>query len=105
MKKRKYCATHKCDVKWFDVTTKKWQYVKSKDKYGYVSRKVRKYVCSGKNIDVAQCEDRNIHDMRKLAGTETEFGEKESSSYSALGTTTVGYDGTGSGEVVSESFG
>ena len=73
--------------------------------YGYVHRKVRKYVCNGKNIDVAQCEDRNLHDMGKLAGTETEFGEKESSSYSALGTTTVGYDGTGSGEVVSESFG
>ena len=99
LKKQKYCVTHKCDVKWFDVTAKKWQYIKSKSMYGYVHRKVRKYVCNGKNTDV-----RNLHDMRKLAGTETECGEKESSSYTAIGTATVGNNGPGSGELESESL-
>ena len=100
LKKQKYCVTHKCDVKWFDVTAKKWQYIKSKSMYGYVHRKVRNYVCSGKNTDV-----RNLHDMRKLAGIETDCGEKESSGYAAIGTATGGNNGPGSGEVESESLG
>ena len=69
-----------------------------------MNRKVRKYVCNGKNGDVVQSTDGNLHDMNKLAGTETEFGERESISYTAIGTATVGYNGPGSDKVVSESL-
>ena len=32
-KRTKHCVTHGCDVKSFDVTSKKWQFVKSKNEF------------------------------------------------------------------------
>ena len=36
---------HGCSVKTFDVTSKKWEWIEKSKKYGWVSRKSKKYVC------------------------------------------------------------
>ena len=47
-KKRMWCATHECGLKSNKVSSKVWQYSKSKLKYMYVSKRVLKYVCLSK---------------------------------------------------------
>ena len=43
--KKTWCKTHDCVVKCVPVTSKKWEYIKSKKEYGFVSRKHKKYYC------------------------------------------------------------
>ena len=71
--------THGCDVKSCGVTSKKWQFVKNKNEFGYVHRKVRKYECKMRDVEMTQVHSINRHELRKPAGVETEFGDNENS--------------------------
>ena len=90
---------HACEVKTFDVTTKKWQWIKSKNEYGNVSKKIKKYRCM-KVVEKAQVPANQNQELGKQAvhGVEIVFGK------SALGTSTAGNNGEGSRMVKSESF-
>ena len=46
--KRTWCMKHNCQVNKTTVTSKKWQWIKSKKCYGNVSSKVSKYLCKSK---------------------------------------------------------
>ena len=47
-KKRLWCYEHGCAVQCSNVSNKKWQYSKTKMKYMYVTKYVKKYVCLSK---------------------------------------------------------
>ena len=47
-KKRMWCNKHDCGLRCSNVSSKTWQYNKSKMKYMYVSKNVKKYVCLSK---------------------------------------------------------
>ena len=42
MNKKTWCKTHDCVVKCVSVTSKKWEWIKSKKEYGFVSHKLKK---------------------------------------------------------------
>ena len=42
-----HCLTHNCGTKSTRVTSKKWDYIKSRKCYGWVTRKVLKVMCLG----------------------------------------------------------
>ena len=44
-KRKLYCKKHTCEVRSFDVTSKKWQWVEKRKEYAWVSKKSKKYVC------------------------------------------------------------
>ena len=71
------------------MTAKKWQFLKNKNEYGYMHRKVRKYVCMRNSNDLVQVDSNNLNELRKQAEVETELGKLESSEKSTLGTTSV----------------
>ena len=48
-KKNKVCMNHNCTVRTYEVTSKKWHWIASKKEYGYVSIKMKKYVCMRAN--------------------------------------------------------
>ena len=43
-----WCERHNCQVNKVTVTSKKWQWIKSKNCYGNVSSQVSKYLCKSK---------------------------------------------------------
>ena len=90
---------HVCEAKSFEVTTKKWQWIKSKNEYGNVSRKVKKYRCM-RDTEKAQVPVDCNQELRKqeLAEVDIEFGK------TLLGTNNVGNIGEGSRMLKSESF-
>ena len=47
-KKRLWCYEHECAIRCSSVTSKKWQYSKTKMKYMWVTKYVKKYVCLSK---------------------------------------------------------
>ena len=47
-KKRMWCNKHDCGLRCSNVSSKTWQYNKSKMKYMYVTKNVKKYVCLSK---------------------------------------------------------
>ena len=53
--------THGCDVKSCGVTSMKWQFVKNKNKFGFVHRKVRKYECKMRDVEMTQVHSINRH--------------------------------------------
>ena len=48
VKKKTWCERHNCQVNKVTVTSKKWQWIKSKNCYGNVSSQVSKYLCKSK---------------------------------------------------------
>ena len=48
VKKKTWCERHNCQVKKVTVTSKKWQWIKSKNCYGNVSSQVSRYLCKSK---------------------------------------------------------
>ena len=46
--KKTWCEQHNCQVNKVTVTSKKWQWIKSKNCYGNVSSQVSKYLCKSK---------------------------------------------------------
>ena len=47
-KRKLWCKMHECDVRCSNVTSKSWQYNKKKMQYMWMSRNVKKYVCTAK---------------------------------------------------------
>ena len=43
------CITHSCKVKKTKISSLKWNWIPRKKEYGFVPRKVTKYICSGRN--------------------------------------------------------
>ena len=97
-KKLKRCMRHDCEVKAYEVTQVKWQWIKSKQKYGNVHSKVKKYRCMRSSVRAQVPVSKNL-ELRKPAVTEveTEFSK------TTIGTTTAGNNGGGSGLFESES--
>ena len=58
-------------VKSVTVTSKKWEWIKSKDKYGFVSRKVNKHFCRIKRFGPA---DSDIPIYERGTGVQCEGG-------------------------------
>ena len=52
-KRKRVCLSHDCPVRSFDVTSKKWEWIMKSKKYGWVSRKNKKYVCE--SVRPVQC--------------------------------------------------
>ena len=48
VRKKTWCERHNCQVNKVTVTSKKWQWIKSKNCYGNVSSQVSKYLCKSK---------------------------------------------------------
>ena len=48
VRKKTWCEKHNCQVNKMTVTSKKWQWIKSKNCYGNVSSRVSKYLCRSK---------------------------------------------------------
>ena len=46
--KKTWCRKHNCLINKVTVTSKKWQWIRSKNCYGNVSSKVSKYLCKSK---------------------------------------------------------
>ena len=47
-KKGMWCSKHECGLKCYNVSSKTWQYSKTKMKYMYVTKNAKKYVCLSK---------------------------------------------------------
>lgn len=77
----------------------KWQWIKSKDKYGNVPRKVKKYRCRRDVVKTQVPVNKNLK-WRKPALIKVETESRKT----ALGTPTAGNNGSGSGLLESESF-
>ena len=54
IRKKTWCERHDCQVKRVIVTSKKWQWIKSKNCYGNVSSRVSKYLCKSKKSGRAE---------------------------------------------------
>ena len=62
-KRKRVCLSHDCPVRSFDVTSKKWEWIVKSKKYGWVSRKNKKYVCE--SVRPVQSSSNYTHDSRK----------------------------------------
>ena len=68
IKRGGYCRTHEVMTKKFQVSSKKWADRGGGRGYGYVNKKVMKYVCSGSDTrDLSNTNmNRNIPNMQDL---------------------------------------
>ena len=77
MNKKTWCSTNNCLVNKVTVTSKKWQWIRSKNCYGNVGSKVSKYLC--KSMKSGHVES-NVHPTHlsladEINGAKLRWGE------------------------------
>ena len=78
--KKTWCSKHNCLVNRVTVTSKKWQWIKSRKCYGNVSSKVSKYLCKNKKSGRVESSIPPTHLSMadRIHGGETEVGRGSS---------------------------
>ena len=79
--KKTWCKKHNCLVNKVTITSKKWQWIRSRKCYGNVSSKVSKYLCKSKKPGrvVPPVSPTRSNHADKIQGIENEEGGRGSS--------------------------
>ena len=90
-KKRMWCSKHECGLRCSNVSSKMWQYNKSKMKYMYVTKNVKKYVCLSKCGRQVQLPVKEATDVKQTTPDAKILGESNGSmQYDYSGATLTG---------------
>ena len=78
--KRTWCKKHNCQVNKVTMTSKKWQWIRSRKCYGNVSSKVSKYLCKNKKTGrvVPTVSPTRSNQANKTQGAVNEVGRGSS---------------------------